>query len=107
MILVPMESKGNAFLSNGNVIEKNNRIGIKGVLIKNVHSKSCARKIVIICDYGVLIECVRFKACKLNQVFAKCEILFGYYAISVKKDCFKCAARKCDKIIVILNVHFK
>jgi hypothetical protein len=88
---VPKETKVYIFLSNCDIIKKNNRIGIEGILIQNVHSEAATGKIVVIADYGILINGIGFQPVKNNAIIADCNILFGYDIKSVLNYSLKSA----------------
>ena len=97
MILMPKEGKAYALLPNNDVVKQYDRIGIKGILIKQIHCKSAARKIVIIANDGILIKGVGFQSIKGNGILSDEKILFGDDAEAIVKNRFKSPLRKSKK----------
>ena len=86
---MPKETKAYVFLSNRDIIEQNDRIGIESILVKNVQPKSVTGKVVIIANNRILIKRIGFKSVKVNRVFAKCKVFRCNYLKAVIDNRFK------------------
>ena len=102
VIFVPDVFEGYGFLAYRNFIKQNDGIGIKRILIKNIHFIAVAREVVVITNYGILIKGIGFKPFKAYAICAYGKVFFRDYFKAVVDYCLKDAFRKCDKIIVIL-----
>ena len=94
---MPYESKGNILLTYSNVIEQHYRIGVEGVFIEYVHSKTVAGKVIVVANYCILIKCICFEAVKRYFVITKRNVFFGNDAKSIVQHSFECAFRELNK----------
>ena len=89
MILVPKETKAEAFLSNCNIIKQYYRIGIERILIKNVHLEAVTGEVIVITNNCILVESIGFQPIKINGIVSNSKILFCYDTKSIVKHRFE------------------